>query len=149
MFILGWCKAQIACLTILIFIYMMYVNDGMNLNKLTGKKGGNPVFNRLFVVAMLAVFFDGMTVSDDDYPAYYEAALSAKTKEKWLNSNLVFCFCSVSFGGFGTGSTGIQYRCSDGGVVHLSEHGKSNNTRLGALSFRDGYGFCKPGGKQG
>ena len=61
MFILGWCKAQIACLAILIYIYMMYVNDGRHLNKITGKKGGDPVFNRLFVVAELAVFFDGMT----------------------------------------------------------------------------------------
>ena len=61
MFVLGWCKAQIACLAILIYIYMMYVNDGRHLNKITGKKGGNPVFNRLFVVAELAIFFDGMT----------------------------------------------------------------------------------------
>lgn len=61
MFVLSWCKAQVACLAILIYIHIMYVNDGKHLSRLTGKKGGNPVFNRLFVVAELALFFDGMT----------------------------------------------------------------------------------------
>ena len=61
MVILQWCKTQIMCLMILVYIGVIYVKDGNNLNKITKKSNCNRIFDLFFVVSELAIFFDGVT----------------------------------------------------------------------------------------
>lgn len=61
MIILQWCKMQIMCLLILIYMGIMYIREGNHLNKITKKSNCNHLFDAIFVVSELAVFFDGVT----------------------------------------------------------------------------------------
>lgn len=59
--ILQWCKMQIMCLLILVYVGITFIRDGNRLNKLTAKSYCNPYFDWLFIVSELAVLFDGIT----------------------------------------------------------------------------------------
>lgn len=61
MIILQWCKMQIMCLMILIYIGCVYIKEGNNLNKLTRKSNCNLIFDINFAIAEIAVLFDGIT----------------------------------------------------------------------------------------
>ena len=61
MIILQWSKVQIMCLLILIYVGTIYIKDGNNLNRITHKSNSNYVFDALFIVSGIAVFFDGLT----------------------------------------------------------------------------------------
>lgn len=61
MIILQWCKTQIMCLLILIYIGIIYIRECNNLNKITQKSNNNHIFELFFLVSELAVFFDGAT----------------------------------------------------------------------------------------
>ena len=61
MIILQWCKTQIMCLLILIYVGITYVREGNNLNRITKKSNCNHIFDLIFLVSELAVFFDGVT----------------------------------------------------------------------------------------
>lgn len=61
MIILQWCKTQIMCLLILVYIGIIFIREGNNLNRLSQKSNCNHIFDGLFVVSELAVFFDGVT----------------------------------------------------------------------------------------
>ena len=67
MIILQWCKTQIMCLLILVYIGMILIKDGNNLNQLTKKSNCNHIFDFLFVVSELVVFFDGVTACTVNY----------------------------------------------------------------------------------
>lgn len=45
MIILQWCKTQIMCLLILVYIGIIYIREGNNLNKLTQKSNCNHIFD--------------------------------------------------------------------------------------------------------
>lgn len=61
MIILQWSKVQIMCLLILIYVGTIYIKDGNNLNRITHKSNSNYVFDALFILSGIAVFFDGLT----------------------------------------------------------------------------------------
>ena len=61
MIILQWCKMQIMCLMILIYIGCVFIAEGNSLNKLTRKSYCNKIFDINFVIAEMAVLFDGIT----------------------------------------------------------------------------------------
>lgn len=61
MIILQWCKTQIMCLLILAYIGIIYIREGNHLKKINKKNNCNFIFDVLFVVAELAVLFDGIT----------------------------------------------------------------------------------------
>lgn len=61
MIILQWCKTQIMCLLILIYIGIIYTKEGNNLNRLTHKSNCNKIFDFFFIVSEIAVIFDGVT----------------------------------------------------------------------------------------
>ena len=56
-----WCKIQVTAILILAYVGIIYVRDGMSLNKLSKRKNCNPIFDGLLVTADVAVFFDGLT----------------------------------------------------------------------------------------
>ena len=68
MIILQWCKTQIMCLLILIYIGITYIREGNNLKKISKKNNCNFIFDILFVVAELAVLFDGITACTINFP---------------------------------------------------------------------------------
>ena len=67
MIILQWCKTQIMCLLILLYIGTVFIKEGNNLNRLTRKSNCNSIFDWSFIVAELAVFFDGVTACTVNY----------------------------------------------------------------------------------
>lgn len=58
---LQWCKMQIMCLLVLIYIGCTYIKDGNYLKKVTKSSYCNLLFDVCFVVAEIAVLFDGIT----------------------------------------------------------------------------------------
>lgn len=67
MIILQWCKTQIICLLILMYIGINYIREGNNLNKLTRKSNCNRVFDNFLFVSEMAVLFDGITACTINY----------------------------------------------------------------------------------
>ena len=61
MIILQWCKMQIMCLLILVYIGITYIREGRNLNRMTKKSNCNHLFDAIFAISELAVLFDGIT----------------------------------------------------------------------------------------
>lgn len=61
MIIIQWCKIQIMCLLILGYIGIIYVKQENNYSRITKKSNYNFVFNQLFITAVVAVIFDGVT----------------------------------------------------------------------------------------
>lgn len=61
MIILQWCKTQIMCMVILMYIGIIFIKEGNNLNRVTKKSNCNHIFDAMFIIAELAVFFDGVT----------------------------------------------------------------------------------------
>lgn len=61
MIILQWCKTQIICLMILIYVGYMLIKEGTNLRKISKNSKCNKIFDVLFIVAEIAVLFDGIT----------------------------------------------------------------------------------------
>ena len=59
--ILTTCKMQIALFLLLILMGYRFVNQGTKLNSRTGKKLCNKYFDRMFILAEIAVFLDGVT----------------------------------------------------------------------------------------
>lgn len=65
--ILQWCKMQVIALIILVYVGTIHIRDGANLNKITKKSNCNVLFDILFIVAELAVLFDGITACTVNY----------------------------------------------------------------------------------
>ena len=61
MVILQWCKTQIMCILLLVYIGIIYIKEGNALNRITRKSNCNRIFDCFFVVSELAVLFDGIT----------------------------------------------------------------------------------------
>ena len=53
---------QIALLLLLLLMGYLFINQGNKLNSRTGKKLCNKYFDRMFILAEIAVFLDGVTV---------------------------------------------------------------------------------------
>ena len=66
--ILQYCKTQIMCLLVIAYVGVLYIKDGETLNRLTKKSHCNKIFDALFVVAELALLFDGLTACTVNYP---------------------------------------------------------------------------------
>ncbi|MGN0368222.1 MAG: HD-GYP domain-containing protein [Wujia sp.] len=67
MIVLQWCKTQIMCLMILLYIGIVFIKDGNRMNRLTQKTNCNRLFDIMFVLAEFGVFFDGMTAWSVNY----------------------------------------------------------------------------------
>lgn len=67
MIILQWCKMQILCLLILLYVGYIYIREGLYQNKVIGSSGCNPHFDILFIFADAAVLFDGITACTVNY----------------------------------------------------------------------------------
>lgn len=61
MIILQHCKTQIVCFLILVYVGIVFIKEGNNLNKSTRKSNCNHIFDFMFIVSEIAVFFDGLT----------------------------------------------------------------------------------------
>lgn len=61
MIVLRWCKMQLVCLVVLVYIGIMYIREGNDLNRITKKTNCNHLFDMLFILAELTVIFDGIT----------------------------------------------------------------------------------------
>ena len=68
MIVLQWCKTQIVCLLILIYVGIYYTKEGNRLNHISQKINCNYLFDALFIVTELAVLFDGITACTINYP---------------------------------------------------------------------------------
>ena len=62
-----WCKMQIMCLLILVYIGCTYIKDGNYLKRTTKKSYCNVFFDANFIVAEIAVLFDGITACTVNY----------------------------------------------------------------------------------
>lgn len=62
-----WCKTQIMCLMVLIYIGINYIREGNNLEKISRKSNCNAIFNAFFIISELAVLFDGITACTINY----------------------------------------------------------------------------------
>ncbi len=65
--VIGWCKTQIMCLLILLYIGYTYIKEGNDLKKVAGKSYCNVFFDASFVVAEIAVLFDAITACTVNY----------------------------------------------------------------------------------
>ena len=61
MIILQWCKMQLMCLAILAYLGLVFLRDGNSLRKITQRTKCSPLFDSMFVIAEIAVLFDGIT----------------------------------------------------------------------------------------
>lgn len=61
MIILQYCKMQIICLLVLLYVGYIFVREGYYLNRITGRSTCNRMFDILFLFAELSVLFDGIT----------------------------------------------------------------------------------------
>ncbi len=59
--IIQWCKMQIMCLLILVYIGCTYIKEGNTLRRITKNSYCNLFFDMCFVVAEIAVLFDAIT----------------------------------------------------------------------------------------
>ena len=79
MIILQWCKMQIMCLVVLLYVGHIYIREGNSLNRLTEASNCNKLFDAMFVLAELAVLFDGITACTvnftDQIPRGFNLAL--------------------------------------------------------------------------
>ena len=79
MIILQWCKMQIMCLMVLLYVGHIYIREGNSLDKLTEASNCNKLFDAMFVLAELAVLFDGITACTvnftDQIPRGFNLAL--------------------------------------------------------------------------
>ena len=67
MMMLHWCKTQVMCLMILIYIVIIYIRDEKVYNK-NGKKNSSEIlFDLLLGVTVVAVLFDGVTICTVNY----------------------------------------------------------------------------------
>lgn len=76
MIVLQWCKTQIMCFLILAYIGVMFIREGNNLNRLTQKANCNHIFDAIFIISELAVFFDGLTACTVNYLEQVPKALN-------------------------------------------------------------------------
>lgn len=76
MIVLQWCKTQIMCFLILAYIGIMFIREGNNLNRLTQKANCNHIFDLIFIMSELAVFFDGLTACTVNYLEQVPKALN-------------------------------------------------------------------------
>ena len=65
--VIVWCKTQIMCLLILLYIGYTYIKEGNDLKKAAGKSYCNVFFDVSFVVAQIAVLFDAVTACTVNY----------------------------------------------------------------------------------
>ena len=61
MIVLQWCKMQLLCLVILTYVGIIFIREGRNLNRLTGRSNCCKIFDAMFLMAVFAVLFDGIT----------------------------------------------------------------------------------------
>ncbi|MGM9941918.1 MAG: HD-GYP domain-containing protein [Bulleidia sp.] len=59
--IIQWCKTQIMCLLVLLYIGYTYIKEGNDLKKAAGKSYCSVFFDACFIVAEIAVLFDAIT----------------------------------------------------------------------------------------
>ena len=56
-----YCKLQIACLVILLFLGFQFIREGNRFNEILGKQSCNPLFDAMFFSGEIAIFFDAIT----------------------------------------------------------------------------------------
>ena len=61
MIVLQWCKMQLMCLVILAYLGLVFLRDGNSLNRISQRTKCSPLFDAMFVIAEIAVLFDGIT----------------------------------------------------------------------------------------
>ena len=66
--IIQWCKMQIMCLLILVYIGCTYIKEGNTLRRITKNSYCNLFFDVDFVVAEIAVLFDAITACTVTFP---------------------------------------------------------------------------------
>lgn len=59
--VLQWCKMQMVCLLVLCYVGIIHIREGCQLNRMTVKSNCNHIFDTMFIVAEIAVLFDGIT----------------------------------------------------------------------------------------
>ena len=59
--IIEYCKTQLICLLVLAYVGLVYIREGVELNKLSKKTNCNYMFDALFIISEIAVLFDGIT----------------------------------------------------------------------------------------
>ena len=59
--VLQWCKMQMVCLLVLCYVGIIHIREGCQLNRMTAKSNCNHIFDTMFIVAEIAVLFDGIT----------------------------------------------------------------------------------------
>lgn len=67
MIILQWCKTQVMCLLLLMYIGIIFIREGNSLNRITQKSNCNRIFDWFFIVSEVAVLFDGITACTVNY----------------------------------------------------------------------------------
>lgn len=67
MIILQWSKTQIMCLLVLMYIGIIFIKDGYKLDQRKKKSNCNHIFDSIFMVSEIAVFFDGVTACTVNY----------------------------------------------------------------------------------
>lgn len=67
MIMLQWCKTQVICFIVLLYISTFLIHKGSVLSRTIQKSNRNSLFKGLFLLAGLAVFFDGITAYTVNY----------------------------------------------------------------------------------
>lgn len=65
--IIQWCKMQIMCLLILVYIGCLFIKEGNDLKSVAKKSYCNMFFDAMFVIGEIAVFFDAVTACTVNY----------------------------------------------------------------------------------
>ena len=61
MLLLQYCKTQLLCILILIYVGIIYIKEGNSLNKIAKNAQCNKQFDWAYIIAEIAVIFDGIT----------------------------------------------------------------------------------------
>lgn len=68
MMILQWSKTQIMALLVLMYVGLLYIKEGNRLEKITRASNCNRIYSALYIIAELAVLFDGITAVTVNFP---------------------------------------------------------------------------------
>ncbi|MGN1423128.1 MAG: HD-GYP domain-containing protein [Oscillospiraceae bacterium] len=90
--VLYTCKMQIALLIFLMFFGILFIKQGNRLNKKSGKELCNKHFDSLFIIAEIAVVFDGITVYTVNHLDSVPAAFNLVAHTMYLVSLQLFVF---------------------------------------------------------
>ena len=90
--VLHTCKMQIALLLFLLLIGYFFINQGNKLNRKSGRQLCNKYFDRMFILAEIAVVLDGVTVYTVNHLNSVPAALNLAAHAMYLVFLQLFIF---------------------------------------------------------